>query len=493
MQEEEPHDSIVPVLDHGYNQRGTIIFSMRNFREFANGHTDMIYKSDSVSIGGFSWKLAARILPQDGIQWLSLFLFCNPEGDLAKKDWSLKTACNFTIHSRLGDVGPLRSFYHNFSPGRIYRGTHTFIECQNLFEEVYGYITDDTVKIEAHVITNMPAGFCFETTNSMTIFKWPIFDFKTVATREDPNNTLNSNYFMLGHHRIHLRFDPTNINDNESKDFCSLWLFAENRLDKPLALNFKLWIENNDGKKCLDESSEFQTHVFNQERNHSGNSQFVHREKLYVPERKFMKNDFIFICCKARVVPAPNFDHILHLSEQEVQNKLSTLQGISGPCIIEVEGQGFTVEKSLLMAQSPVFESMFTSITTESQTNTVKIKDVASSTIQAFIEYMKGEAIGNFEKLSRPLFVFADRYFIDYLKIKCADFILQNVTKKNVIGLLFFAFTFGDQEFRRVVKEHFIRYYLDNNSKDAFESAEWKQVAKQNELLINEIMISLSS
>jgi len=251
---DEPCDMISPAkFDRGYTQKRTITLKLGNFRKFVNGPHNVIRKSAPVLIGEFSWKLIAKILQQDGIQWLTLFLSCRAIGDSAKTDWSLVTECNIKTLSQRGDINTAQMFYHSFSQkGRLSKG-YCIMQCEKLLDKSNGYIQNDAIDIEAWVTINFPVGFKFWTMDSTTIFKWPIFNFKTAATRLDPNNLLSSNDFSIGKRKFVLQFDPTNIAMNESRDYCSLWLIARDLgVNESIGVRYKLWIENTDGEKIVD-------------------------------------------------------------------------------------------------------------------------------------------------------------------------------------------------------------------------------------------------
>jgi len=493
MQEEEPHE-IAPAFEHGYNQRGKIVLTIENFPEFSELADNNVRTSDPISVCGFLWRIRARIVQQfnamdNHVNWLALFLECTHE-NVMLMDWARSVTFNFKVHSQFGeDVGPTRSLHSVFTPRRNALGITGFIECKELLNENYGFISNGTVQIEASIITNMPIGFKFGTESSSTVFKWPIFDFNTVATREDSQNRLESDDFLIGdcNKRFSLRFDPTNFYDDESKDYSSIWMCAKGlEEDESVVVRYNLWIENKVGEKIFDTLFATQTCEFDSSGSSYGNSKFVRSYNLYLPGSDFAKDDFIFICCEARVLPSPDFECAL----SETEMKLLTLrnQGFAGFCTIKVEEQAFEVDKCLLMSQSPAFESMFSTDTIESRTSAVNIKGVAPSTIQAFIEYMTNGTVGNFEGIIRPLFLFADRYCIEHLKIKCAEFFLRRINKGNSLKMLIFSFICGDYEFKQCVKGHFICYYLNSDFKEVFQSTEWQQLMEQDEELANEIM-----
>jgi hypothetical protein len=72
---------------------------------------------------------------------------------------------------------------------------------------------------------------------------------------------------------------------------------------------------------------------------------------------------------------------------------------------------------SLLMSQSPVFQTMFKNDYIEGQTKTVKITGIEESAMEEFIKWLHlGKADMN--KHGKELFIIADRYQLTTLKVK---------------------------------------------------------------------------
>jgi hypothetical protein len=84
-----------------------------------------------------------------------------------------------------------------------------------------------------------------------TIVKWKLANFSTVASRDDPNKALLSDYFQLDSSDIkcRLQFEPTNTHDNGDKNYSSVYLHVT---DSNIKLRLKFWIENELGDKTPD-------------------------------------------------------------------------------------------------------------------------------------------------------------------------------------------------------------------------------------------------
>jgi hypothetical protein len=80
----------------------------------------------------------------------------------------------------------------------------------------------------------------------ITVFKWKLSNFSTVAARDDPNKELDSGDFQLDFSAIkcYLKFRPTTFNGTD-RNASSLFLCVKDFAGQsPIKLRFNLWIEN---------------------------------------------------------------------------------------------------------------------------------------------------------------------------------------------------------------------------------------------------------
>lgn len=85
----------------------------------------------------------------------------------------------------------------------------------------------------------------------VTEIRWKVEDFLAFAPCDDPNRRLRSEDFSLYKSRLkfHLVFDPTNAQEQGSKQHSSLYLmprYLDNQ--ESVTLKWAFWLENLDGK-----------------------------------------------------------------------------------------------------------------------------------------------------------------------------------------------------------------------------------------------------
>jgi hypothetical protein len=91
----------------------------------------------------------------------------------------------------------------------------------------------------------------------MTLVKWKLANFSTIAARDDPMKRLKSKNFQLDSSSIKccLQFQPTTIK-GEDKNYSSLHLFVQNFAGQSfIKLRYHFWIENKFGEMMAETKS----------------------------------------------------------------------------------------------------------------------------------------------------------------------------------------------------------------------------------------------
>ena len=105
-----------------------------------------------------------------------------------------------------------------------------------------------------------------------------------------------------------------------------------------------------------------------------------------------------------------------------------------------------TLDKALLCKISNVFQTMLENTnTSESQSNIVNLKDVASQTVKAFKNVLLNNIVDT-KDLSVDLLMFADKYNIQPLVSLCLDHLRENVSKENFMDIVKAAEVMKDQD-----------------------------------------------
>ncbi|XP_043287798.1 speckle-type POZ protein-like isoform X2 [Venturia canescens] len=99
----------------------------------------------------------------------------------------------------------------------------------------------------------------------------------------------------------------------------------------------------------------------------------------------------------------------------------------------------FPAHKTIVAAQSKVFQAMFLNEMLEKEKGTVNIPDTRAEVFQKFLDYLYTGEVDNFEDIVDELIVIADKYQVSTLKETCTNYMLLNLCETNVVKYLLVA------------------------------------------------------
>jgi len=99
----------------------------------------------------------------------------------------------------------------------------------------------------------------------------------------------------------------------------------------------------------------------------------------------------------------------------------------------------FPVHRLVLGARSSYFQGLFKSSLLESETSQVIIKDMASVTLKAVIEYMYTGKFKDIDSKAAELLVAAERFDLLLLKKYCEEWLMSKLKKDNAVDLFILA------------------------------------------------------
>lgn len=143
-----------------------------------------------------------------------------------------------------------------------------------------------------------------------------------------------------------------------------------------------------------------------------------------------------------------NFQLILQFSQvneggQHVLNHLSKLLESQSMADVQfvIKGEKIGAHLALLASASPVLTTMFESKFKEGQTKSVEIKDTTAAVLKEMLKFIYTGSAPNLEKpeMTKPLFLAADKYQIEALKIQCEECLSSSLKIGNVVGYLVLA------------------------------------------------------
>jgi speckle-type POZ protein len=103
-----------------------------------------------------------------------------------------------------------------------------------------------------------------------------------------------------------------------------------------------------------------------------------------------------------------------------------------------IGGREFPAHKNILAARSTYFEAMFKHPTKENLTNQIKIEDIEPEVFQELLRfiYTGRVPLEKLETIAAGLFITADKYLLDELKLKCENYLLHHMSPDNCVFLL---------------------------------------------------------
>ncbi|XP_043276645.1 BTB and MATH domain-containing protein 43-like [Venturia canescens] len=99
----------------------------------------------------------------------------------------------------------------------------------------------------------------------------------------------------------------------------------------------------------------------------------------------------------------------------------------------------YSAHKTILAAQSKVFERMFETGMKEQKKKDVKVIDTDAEVFVKFLSYLYTGELTDLEKMVEKMIVLADYYEVDHLKTTCENLMLANLCEKNSVQYVILA------------------------------------------------------
>ncbi len=145
--------------------------------------------------------------------------------------------------------------------------------------------------------------------------------------------------------------------------------------------------------------------------------------------------------------------------------------------IFNIDGREFPAHKSILAARSEVFAAMFQHPTKENLTNQITIEDVEPEVFHELLRfvYTGRVSLEKMESLAAGLFIAADKYLLDDLKLECEIYLLHNMSPDNCAVLLLHGELTNPTEHLNEAAKFFRHYPSQVMATDG-----WKRMKKEN-------------
>ncbi|KAI8516083.1 protein homodimerization [Branchiostoma belcheri] len=114
-------------------------------------------------------------------------------------------------------------------------------------------------------------------------------------------------------------------------------------------------------------------------------------------------------------------------------------EGILCDVIFEVEGKEINAHRIVIATSSPFFQAMFTSKMSEEKSKKITLQEVEAETIEALVEFAYTACIKVNDKNVQSLLSASNRYQIETIKKLCCNYLKENMTPSNCLGIQQFA------------------------------------------------------
>ena len=146
----------------------------------------------------------------------------------------------------------------------------------------------------------------------------------------------------------------------------------------------------------------------------------------------------------------------------------------SGSGVPEPEVTVFNAHKCILAARSPVFKAMFNYRLKENLTNRVVIEDCRPEVVKAMLKYIYTASLpDDINSIAIDLFIAAEKYYIESLKLKVREHLVENLCCENVIQTYILSELYDDSMLRKQSLK-----YITENIDEVTQNSDWDEYLK---------------
>jgi speckle-type POZ protein len=145
---------------------------------------------------------------------------------------------------------------------------------------------------------------------------------------------------------------------------------------------------------------------------------------------------------------------------------------------INVHGREFPAHKNILATRSQVFAAMFEHPTKEKLTNQIAIEDIEPEVFHQFLRFIYTGRLtsATMEAMAAALYIAADKYLLDRLKLECENYLLSQMSSVNCIELLLHTHLLNPA---KELKKEAIQFFRQHPG-DVMATDKWKKTRQEN-------------
>jgi speckle-type POZ protein len=133
----------------------------------------------------------------------------------------------------------------------------------------------------------------------------------------------------------------------------------------------------------------------------------------------------------------------------------------------------FRAHKCILAARSPVFKAMFNYKLKETLTSRVVIEDCRPEVIRAMLKYIYTAYLppdADIGPIACDLYIAAEKYFIESLKIKCREYLVEHLSMDTAIQTYIVAELYNDAMLRKQALK-----FINENIDRVTQNPDWNE------------------
>lgn len=322
-------------------------------------------------------------------------------------------------------------------------------------------------------------------------FLWTITNFS--LCREDTSQALLSSTFAAGERKNvawRLKLFPRGGNE-DLRDFVSLFLVSCNSRQVCAKATFSII----DVKKKEVSAKQTRTRIFPRKGAGWGFAKFISRASLKLDAGSLLPADTLTLKCElnalesSTLVPEPR-NGAAAIPECRLSEDLGWLldSSCNSDVTLRVDGGSFGAHRSILAARSPVFRTMFEHPMQERALGEVVVTDVEYDVFADLLRFVyTGRVPDNIVK-PWPLFVAADKYQLERLKVACEVALLSRLTVGTAADTLLLADSHSAHELRKGALE-----FVCAHIRHVMETPGWKTVRQHRTDLVEEALQKAAS
>ena len=162
--------------------------------------------------------------------------------------------------------------------------------------------------------------------------------------------------------------------------------------------------------------------------------------------------------------------------------------------VFNVDGREFPAHKSILSVRCEVLAAMFQDPTKENSTHQVKIEDIEPEVFQVLLHFLYTGRLNSLtmETMAAKLFIVAEKYVLDELKLQCENYLSLQMSPVNCAELILHDDLLNPAEYmKKVLKEAAQCFrYLPG---EVMATDKWEKTEKENPQLSSKVQNILFS